>query len=270
MTVVRIPRYRTARRSAAVAFTGALDSYTTSLWFVYSTRLLLSAYFGNPLLRVRRSSDDAELNIGHASNGALDTAALLAFAGAGSAYVKTFYDQNGSRNVTIGTNGAQPRIVNSGAVELIATGIPGVKFDGSDDGWMQTDQPSTATVIATIKTSDSVGTMLHAGPPYYSYAGLWNSGDGSGTSDSTISVQAVNGTAVANTRAALHTVVATGVPVLYYLEVNTGGWTEIGFGAYSGAYNVDGTVRDFIVYSADMSASQAGIEAAINNGGWIY
>ncbi len=251
-------------------FVGPLDSYTTNLWLAHSTRRLLSGYSG-ALIRVRRSNDNAEQDIGFDAAGELDTAALLAFTGANSGYVAKLYDQSGgTRDATIGTSGAQPRIVNAGTVDLIATGIPGCKYDGSDDGWIHTDQPSYATVVATIKTSDGVGAMLHAGAPYYSYAGLWNNGDGSGTSDSTISAQAVNGSAVTNTRDALHDVLVAGVAVLYYVEVNTSGWTEIGFGAYSGAYNVDGTVRDYVVYSADMSSDQAGIEAALNDGGWIY
>lgn len=112
-------------------FVGAFDSLATP-HRALSVRRLLSAYTG-PLLRVRRSSDNTEQDISYDSAGDLDTAALLAFAGSGSAYIVTWYDQAGSaRNVTQPTTGAQPRIVNAGALDVLNT-KPSIVFDGTDD-----------------------------------------------------------------------------------------------------------------------------------------
>lgn len=74
--------------------------------------------YAGPLLRVRRSSDNAETDIGSIGTGP-DTAALLAFVGAGSGYVTTWYDQIGAGHATQATAGLQPRVVNAGALEAI-------------------------------------------------------------------------------------------------------------------------------------------------------
>jgi hypothetical protein len=55
---------------------GVLDSLSVSGAAAYSLRKLRTAYTGNAI-RVRRSSDSAELNIGFTPNGDLDTTALM-------------------------------------------------------------------------------------------------------------------------------------------------------------------------------------------------
>lgn len=107
-----------------------LDDYPGAA-AAYSLRLLRTAYTGD-CIRVRRSSDNTEQNIGFV-NDVIDTASLLAFVGAGNGFVTTWYDQSGGgRNATQSTAGNQPRIVNSGTVDTIA-GKPTVVFDGADD-----------------------------------------------------------------------------------------------------------------------------------------
>ena len=82
----------------------------------YSLRKLAAAY-GGSAIRVRRSSDNAEQNIGFNATGDLDTAALLAFAGSGSAFVTTWHDQSGAGNNGFQTTAsAQPQIVNAGVL----------------------------------------------------------------------------------------------------------------------------------------------------------
>ena len=63
-------------------FTGILDEYSGAA-AAYSVRRLSSTYTDG-LIRVRRSSDDAEQDIGFDANGDLDTTALLAFVQSGS------------------------------------------------------------------------------------------------------------------------------------------------------------------------------------------
>jgi hypothetical protein len=92
-------------------------------------RKLRNAYTGNAI-RVRRSSDNAEADIGFTTIGDLDTAALLTFVGSGSGFVTTWYDQSGNnRNATQTTASNQPRIVNSGVLEAV-NGKPAISFDG--------------------------------------------------------------------------------------------------------------------------------------------
>jgi len=82
----------------------------------YSLRKLRSAYTGSAI-RVRRSSDSTEQDIGFVNN-ELDTVSLLTFVGAGSGLVTTWYDQSTSgSNATQVTAVNQPRSVNAGVVE---------------------------------------------------------------------------------------------------------------------------------------------------------
>jgi len=113
---------------ALTAFCGAprrpLDVVTGSA-AAYSLRLLRTAYTG-PCIRVRRSSDNVEADIGFTDAGDLDTVALLAFTGANSGFVTVWYDQSGSARHAIQTTAAnQPRIVNAGVVQTL-NGLPTV------------------------------------------------------------------------------------------------------------------------------------------------
>ncbi|MEM4554835.1 MAG: arabinofuranosidase catalytic domain-containing protein [Candidatus Anstonellaceae archaeon] len=103
-----------------------LDALGINPAVAYSVRRLRQAYTG-PALRVRRSSDNAEQDIGFAPNGWLDTAQLLSFVGSGSGFVTTWYDQIGTNNAVMITPSRQPRIVNAGVLEL-ANSKPSVRF----------------------------------------------------------------------------------------------------------------------------------------------
>lgn len=91
-----------------------LDAYPNAA-AAYSLRKLRGAYTGSAI-RVRRSSDNAEQDIGFLNN-ALDTVSLTSFCGSGSGFVTTWYDQSGNaRNATQTTAANQPQIVSSGSV----------------------------------------------------------------------------------------------------------------------------------------------------------
>jgi len=108
-----------------------LDLYPNAA-AAYSLRKLRTAYAGSAI-RVRRSSDNTEQDIGFDVNGNLDTVALLAFCGVGNGFVTTWYDQSGNaRNVTQTTAAAQPLIYNNGNINT-NNGKPSVYFDGSND-----------------------------------------------------------------------------------------------------------------------------------------
>ena len=137
------------------SFVGPFDLFTTP-HRALSLRRLLASYTG-PAIRVRRSSDDAEMNIGFDSDGGLDTSALLAFAGAGSAYVTTWYDQSGNvRNMTQATAAAQPRIVDSGVLDTVSS-RPAVAFDGTNDFLTSTITGLYAAGATTVASVARVG-----------------------------------------------------------------------------------------------------------------
>jgi hypothetical protein len=108
--------YTTTSNSCAVSSAASylLDTMTNAVR-AYSTRKLRAAYAGSAI-RVRRSSDNAEQDIGFSGEN-LDTSALTTFVGAGNGFVVTMYDQSGnSDNATNATAAGQPTIVLSGTV----------------------------------------------------------------------------------------------------------------------------------------------------------
>lgn len=127
-------------------YTGLLDAYPNAA-AAYSLRLLRSGYFGYAI-RVRRSSDNTEQDIGFTALGALDTTSLTSFCGSGNGFVTTWYDQSGNaRNATQTTAANQPQIVSSGSVIL------------------QNSKPciDSQSKVLTISSSTSAFNFIHNG-----------------------------------------------------------------------------------------------------------
>ncbi len=98
----------------------------------YSLRKLRQAYTGNAI-KVRRSSDNTEQDIGFDVNDNLDTSSLTSFCGAGNGFVTTWYDQSGNNNnLSQSTQANQPLIVNSGNI-ITLNGKVTTLFDGTND-----------------------------------------------------------------------------------------------------------------------------------------
>lgn len=140
-----------------------VDDMPSGISGVYSVRRVIPSYSG-PLIRVRRSSDNAEQDIGFDGSGELDLSALTAFVGSGSAFVRTWYDQ-GLHNYDAfqTTTGSQPRIMNAGVVDT-ANGKPTIRFLGSQ--WMRVYRPvvRSFTSVATFWSTNS-GTGAWTGEP---------------------------------------------------------------------------------------------------------
>lgn len=101
----------------------------TDVAAAYSLRRLRAAYF-SPMVRLRRASDNAEMDFG-AGLQWLDYGAVTAWAG-GDAFATTFYDQSGNgRNLVQATAANQPQII------LASNGKTALLHDGSNDA-MQT------------------------------------------------------------------------------------------------------------------------------------
>ena len=105
----------------------------------YSLRKLRNAYSGSAV-RIRRSNDDAEQDIGFVS-GFFDTTSFKSFVGANTGYIVTWYDQStNGYNFTTSTQADQATIV------LNCFGnIPGVNFD--------TDKYDRATILSGTTAS---------------------------------------------------------------------------------------------------------------------
>jgi hypothetical protein len=139
-----------------------LDTYPNAA-VAYSVRKLRAAYTGNSI-RVRRSSDNTEQNIGFTSAGDLDTTALTAFCGAGNGFITTWYDQSGNANdATQSTAGNQPQIVSSGSVILenlkptisFLSGLSGLDFN--------TFTASAVTMFMIVKVKNDPPTDPNSG-----------------------------------------------------------------------------------------------------------
>jgi hypothetical protein len=152
---------------AGFAFTGILDTFTGAA-AAYSLRQLSSTYSGSAL-RVRRSSDDTEQDIGFNASNDLDTAALLSFVGTGgtdNGFVTIWYDQSGNgKNATNATASAQPKIVDGGSVAQF-DGINSILFDGSDDNFSVTMNLNT-TAFSSFVVGGEDGTLDNTAQHFY-------------------------------------------------------------------------------------------------------
>jgi hypothetical protein len=129
-----------------------------SVTAAFSLRKVRTAHTG-AAIRVRRSSDNFEQDIGFTSTGGLDTTGLLAFVGAGSGFVTVWYGQVGQINATQATAENQPRIVNAGVVEQ-QNGRPSLWFDGVNDNLMvssSTMLQNNPQVISSVVNLQGIG-----------------------------------------------------------------------------------------------------------------
>jgi hypothetical protein len=114
---------------AFILVANPLTAISTASSAAFGLRKLNCSYSGSAI-QVRRSSDNALLNIGFTSDGDLDTAAMKTFIGTNSAFVTTWYDQSGNgRNATQATTTRQPRIMNAGLIDRQNT-KPAIYFQG--------------------------------------------------------------------------------------------------------------------------------------------
>jgi hypothetical protein len=120
--IVMSPRLRQRRPS----FRGLLDDYPGAA-AAYSLRPLSAAWRTQPVVRVRRSNDDAEADFTAAE---VADGTLAGWTGANDGFVVTWYDQSGNtRNATQATPANQPRIVAGGVVDVGTSGKPMLVFN---------------------------------------------------------------------------------------------------------------------------------------------
>ena len=151
-----------------------LDTYTGAA-AAFSVRKLRTAYTGSAI-RVRRSSDNTEQDIGFSGND-LDTSSLTTFVGANNGFVTTFYDQSGNaRNATQTTAANQPQIVVSGSV-LTQGGKPIMKFTSSSQVLNTTSFSLSAnrTYVVTLWNETNVASSYKS---YLAYVGTDNNTNG--------------------------------------------------------------------------------------------
>ena len=254
----------------------------------YSVRKLSSTYSGSAL-RVRRSSDNAEQDIGFLGND-LDTATMESFVGAGDGFVVTWYDQSGNGNNAIqATASRQPQIVSSGSVNL-DNGKPSVVFNIDDLATIfayPTQQYQNTFYVANSsgagRVVDTRGTGLSATGWFHRFesAGQVSAiDDGSNPILSTTNVSRSG-----QTLASIFAFGGSGSTIDEYTNsslvdsvsdatsrnFNRGGIMRIGANL-NGAdrQHLIGDLQEIILYNTDQSANRAGIETNINDYYSIY
>lgn len=137
----------------APSVTYLLDSYPGAS-VAYSLRKLRSVYNGSAI-RVRRSSDNTEFDIGFTALGELNTTSLTTFVGGGNGFISIWYDQSGNgRDISQSTFGNQPQIVTSGVVNIQGS-KPTLTFNGTTQLLTRTDTglpTGNVTCIALTRT----------------------------------------------------------------------------------------------------------------------
>ncbi|WP_299073804.1 LamG domain-containing protein, partial [uncultured Paraglaciecola sp.] len=115
-----------------------------------STRKLNDWYYG-PCMRVRRDSDDDEIDIWFNSSGDLDETALTDFVGANQGFISVWYDQSlNSNNARQSTDASQPQITNASGVIHKINGVPSPFFDSSKSLYFSFDEAVTLTRTLSI------------------------------------------------------------------------------------------------------------------------
>jgi hypothetical protein len=249
----------------------------------YSLRKLRTAYTGSAV-RVRRSSDNTEQDIGFVS-GQLDTTALTTFVGAGNGFVTTWYDQSGNaNNATQTTQASQPQIVSSGVIVLINT-KPGLSFNGSS---YRFNLPTISfslnsiSVIGVIKSNNLASNGFAFANPdsnriylgfilsSISYFGYGNSATSFNLGASTTNQElhelysGINSNAYKNANSS--TQITSSTANENGADISIGSYGRVG--TLANFYN--GNIQEIIFYTTNQSSNRTGIETNINTHYAIY
>jgi hypothetical protein len=267
----------------------------------YSLRLLRSLYTGFAI-RVRRSSDNLETNIGFIGN-VLDTVTLLSFCGASNGFISIWYDQSGnSNNCLQTTNANQPQIVSSGVL-ITNLSKPSIRYTGSPISLLSTtpvdplfitavNKPNTTAVFQTILGADT-SDVIQIGSIYATYSTPSRTPTFARANiNDTFAANSFNATGsspVSNNVTNLYTGARTFNSISVFINnTNVGNGTNVlslrpvggtdggNFRLMAGYYNsvvVDyfaGDLQEIILYTTDQSTNRTGINTNINTFYSIY
>lgn len=277
-----------------------LDSFPEA-FVAYSVRKLRTGYTG-PCLRISRSSDNTEQDIGFTASGDLDIEAMRQFVGSANGLVVTWYDQSSNGlNATNAIAGA-PLIIESGNVVYInnrpAMGgvqkILGISAALSAFNFLHNGTPSAVFAVAyknsfsfteAILSNNRLGLDRGFGLGVGTTAiGFTNVTTATSTFVSQVSVTTT--AAANNLYSVINNVSATNAYDRQYIYrngilgvLNTSTTTPVGtnptYGMQIGANGVgtggwQGRYQEIIIYNTDQSTNKLNIEKNINNYYKIY
>lgn len=243
-----------------------LDAYPNAI-AAWSFRKLRDAYAGSAI-RVRRSSDDTQQDIGFDANGNLDTASLKTFVGANNAFVVTQYDQSGNGvDATTATTADQPRIMASGVIER-QNGRPTAYADVSDDLPLTLTIDGNYSVFAAFNCQATTGA---AGAIILDDMRLVGKVDGANQWGTWSTSYKPANTDIRNSFAVVAMIGTTGSGGTFYLagssdgtyDASTGSSTKRIYGTAS-SQGLVGYLSEVIVWQSDQTANVSGITSNIS------
>jgi hypothetical protein len=268
-----------------------LNSYTGAT-SGYSLRKLSSTYAGNAI-RVRRSSDNTEQNIGFNGN-VIDVSALTTFVGANNGFIVTWYDQTeNAYNMSNSTATQQPMIVSGGTVLSDSKGYYAL-FDGSNDnlsagvnavdGLFTQGNVSYSTYFVGLTTgteqtfisqgnagsNNTLGFSTQATNGYglhYWYANDMSTNvDFRNTNIIAGLTYVVGGTRTTSINAVANTTDTPGA----HSQGQSGQLTYIGRAGFAESFYLNGRFRELVVYNINKSADTSNIKSNMNSYYGIY
>jgi hypothetical protein len=108
-----------------------LDDYP-NCHFAVSLRYVSTAFIGNPVIQVARSSDSATIDVTPTE---IVDGTLTSFVGANDGFIEIYYDQSGLNNDSVKvSDGRRSRIIVGGVLQTIAlNGLPCTLMDGNNE-----------------------------------------------------------------------------------------------------------------------------------------
>ena len=246
---------------------GLLDTFTGAA-AAYSLRDL-TFLRGGPVIRVRRSSDSTEQDFTATQ---VTDGTLAAFYGAGTGFIRTWYDQSGNGfHAQQATTAAQPQIVLSDT-----NSKPTISFDGSNDLLLASTALYNQLTVFGVQRFRSTGSKIAFGYGDYRadmQIGLWQVQTGpvtigSYTSNTNYALRVLS--RESGNSKAFNNGVQSGSTVTTALTQSTGTGLAFGNRVDLGVYT-DVNFSELVLYpSVASDVTRAAIESNINTHYAIY
>ena len=285
----------TATSNTLSVYASILDQYPSAA-AAYSVRLLRGAQYNNALLRVRRSSDNAEVDVFVDSNYQLSLnsnitsrtsgTTLSSWVSTNNAFVVTWYDQSGSaNNATQSTPANQPQIITSGSLGILNTKAA-FTFNGTSHqfGLTNTITPASGifTAVGVGKRTANSTNMTFIGDSTATVATILLSQLASNNRyyvqrlggylesavDNTANQLILSGVAGSSTNSLRRNGVVLSTSLTTFTIANN--IRSIGVYSQGSPFRFTGQMQEVLIWSADQSSNISGIETNINSFYGIY